>query len=155
MSSCLSVCIAVCLFVCLHSPRSSYIDPHPYTPVIYTYPYIHTCTVISCVYPSLCMYVHVVKCVCLLSKVLLSFSYEEVHPLTVADPGCSAALLYWQVLGEEQTMRALCVSSSTDVFSWSLPLSLKFVRHSFALPVSEHVGKTTPCLLTCHEQAGQ
>jgi hypothetical protein len=87
------------------------------------------------------------------SKALLNFSYEELHPLEVVEGGCSSALLYWQVLAEEQTMRAVCVSASEDAFSWSLPLSLKFVRHSFALPVSEHVGETASCLLTCHEQS--
>lgn len=93
-------------------------------------------------------------CVLSFIQALLDFSYEDLHPLTVVQTNSSSPLVYWQLFGSEHPLRAISLSASEDVFSWSLPLSLRFVRHSFALPVSEHVGATVPAVLTSHEHSG-
>lgn len=51
----------------------------------------------------------------------------------------------------EPCTNTICLSANAKNICWSLPLSLKFVRHSFALPVGKDEATSTPALITSHQ----
>ena len=60
-------------------------------------------------------------------------------------------MLFWHCGHSSETCNyTVCLSANSHNIQWSLPLSLKFVRHSFALPLGEDDPTSTPALITSH-----
>ena len=61
-------------------------------------------------------------------------------------------MLFWHCSHtSEPCTDTICLSANTQDIQWSMPLSLKFVRHSFALPVGKDEPTSTPVLITSHQ----
>ena len=78
-------------------------------------------------------------------------------------PGMSEPLLFWNLLNDSQSNRAVTHSllltghelGNLDKDSlWSIHLSTNFVRHSFSLPIHTSPRAFAACLLTTHENEG-
>ena len=63
-------------------------------------------------------------------------------------------MLFWHCSHtSEQCTATICLSANAQNIWWSLPLSLKFVRRSFALPLGKDDYTSTPALITSHQLA--
>ena len=62
-------------------------------------------------------------------------------------------MLFWHCSHtSEPSTDTICISANTKNIQWSLPLSLKFVRRSFALPLGKDESTSTPALITSHQE---
>lgn len=65
-------------------------------------------------------------------------------------PEESAAIMIWHKIGKGTT-RVVRVKSAGHSNRWSIPISLSFVRRSFALPVGTENQSTVHCVLSRHQ----
>eukprot|EP00731_Ephydatia_muelleri_P030160 Em0021g683a len=65
-------------------------------------------------------------------------------------PEESAAIMIWHKIGKGTT-RVVRVKSAGHSDRWSIPISLSFVRRSFALPVGTENQSTVHCVLSRHQ----
>lgn len=98
----------------------------------------------------------------MLSKIHSSGTHSTVLRF---EPGESQPIVFWNSIDSQREepeesssqTQTVCLGTKKDIFSsssWSIFLSLKFVRHSFCLPVHNEKNLYTACLLTRHEMDG-
>ena len=69
-------------------------------------------------------------------------------------PDGQTVLLFWQTVSEGRASYSMTFTAHPSLATWSIPLSLNFVRRSFSLPCSTEgrgASHFIPCLLSTHE----
>ena len=81
---------------------------------------------------------------------------RHMSSVVSTSPGDQAVLLFWQTASEVRASYSLCLTADASLTTWSVPLSLNFVRRSFSLPVCTDEGgtsQTISCIFSTHDSS--